>query len=77
MKSATVPDLPVKRPTTRREARDQIRQIYDENRWDAAEQARHAESLGLEEKLLSDRESEEYRIILAAFERSRMIIYSN
>jgi hypothetical protein len=69
------PDLPAERPETRREKRDQILQIYAENKWDARDMAVHQQGLGLEEKLLSDRTTEEYETILAAFERSRMIIY--
>ena len=60
---------------TRREKIDQIRQIYSENKWDHREQAEHQHGLGLDEKILSDRTDEEYKTILDAFERSRMIIY--
>lgn len=69
------PDLPIERPKTRREAREQIIQTYADNKWDARDIAVHQAGLGLEEKLLSDRTDEEYKTILAAFESSRMIIY--
>lgn len=75
LRHQSVPDLPATRPANRREAREQIIQIYAENRWDAREQAVHQAELGLDEKLLSDRSNEEYKTILDAFERSRMIIY--
>lgn len=74
-RSALIPDLPASRPTNRREAREQIIQIYAENKWDSRDMAAHQRELGLEQKLLSDRTNEEYKTILDAFERSRMIIY--
>jgi hypothetical protein len=75
MRGTLIPDLPIERPKNRREAREQIIQVYAENKWDARDIAVHQRDLGLEEKLLSDRTNEEYKTILDAFERSRMIIY--
>jgi hypothetical protein len=75
MRGTLIPDLPIERPKNRREAREQIIQVYAENKWDARDIAVHQHDLGLEEKLLSDRTNEEYKTILDAFERSRMIIY--
>ena len=74
-KQPTIPDLPIERPKTRREARDQILQIYAENRWDADDRRRYEAGLGLAEVPLLDRPNEDYKVILDAMERSRMIIY--
>ena len=66
-----------RRPSTVKEAVNQILAVYDATDWCDSEAEKHREMLGLERKPLRDYSKDDLKVILADFEDHKMVVYQD
>lgn len=71
MRKLIIPDKKDERPRNFREAKELIRKVFRENKWDSDEQSRYFKMLGVE----GAEKQADVRKIIEDFERSRLIIF--